>query len=315
MAVAVENSIGRIGIPIPHVRDVLPERPSAFVEYDPGEKYPEVYLGRGISGQLMWINDSVAREMIATQVSGKQRTMKQSVRLALNQDLNASAWMFNGEPIIFDWNGELADGQHRLTAVIDTSIPIFTLVIRGVDPAAFVSYDSGAKRTVADAFKSLGHKNAAVIGSAATYIWKFETGSIERIATPSKLTLNKVLQRHPGLYDSLPIVSPTKGICFAFSAAVALHYIFSRIDNEAADDFFGRLGSGLEMTEGDPIHSLRSWMVGIKGRPEYRDILARIIKAWNAKIMGLSIGKSRFGSKEGFPSIKDSTGKPFKFTS
>ena len=43
-------------------------------------------------------------------------------------------WKLNGKVIIFDKNGRLLNGQHRLAAVAQSGVPLTTLVVRGVDP-------------------------------------------------------------------------------------------------------------------------------------------------------------------------------------
>lgn len=44
-------------------------------------------------------------------------------------------WKFNGKSLIFDSNGRLLNGQHRLYAVIQSGVSLKTLVVRGVDPS------------------------------------------------------------------------------------------------------------------------------------------------------------------------------------
>lgn len=44
-------------------------------------------------------------------------------------------WQFNGKSLIFDSNGRLLNGQHRLYAVIQSGVSLKTLVVRGVDPS------------------------------------------------------------------------------------------------------------------------------------------------------------------------------------
>jgi hypothetical protein len=43
-------------------------------------------------------------------------------------------WRLNGKTITFDRNGRLLNGQHRLTAVLQSGVPLTTLVVRGLDP-------------------------------------------------------------------------------------------------------------------------------------------------------------------------------------
>jgi hypothetical protein len=59
-------------------------------------------------------------------------------------------WRLSHQGIAFSTAGDLLDGQHRLAAVIESGVSVEMTVARGVDPAAFISMDLGAKRSVAD---------------------------------------------------------------------------------------------------------------------------------------------------------------------
>lgn len=50
--------------------------------------------------------------------------------------------------IAIDWNGNLVDGQHRLTAILKLGKAIDLLVISDVDPEIFRVIDRGANRTI-----------------------------------------------------------------------------------------------------------------------------------------------------------------------
>lgn len=62
--------------------------------------------------------------------------------------MSKGGWYLNGLPIIFDENGKLTDGQHRLMAVVESGCSIDTLVTIGVAADAFASYDCGRSRTL-----------------------------------------------------------------------------------------------------------------------------------------------------------------------
>lgn len=71
------------------------------------------------------------------------------------EDIRNGNWEVNGESIIFDSNGVLKDGQHRLSAVVKADKPIFTLVVRGVDNHVSIM-DAGMQRTISQMAKSEG---------------------------------------------------------------------------------------------------------------------------------------------------------------
>lgn len=74
-------------------------------------------------------------------------------------------WMENGEPIVFDTEGNLTNGCHRMLAVEEAGIPVRFLVVRGVDQEAFTTYDNGRHRTVGQLLCMQGVKNYNLVGS------------------------------------------------------------------------------------------------------------------------------------------------------
>ena len=50
------------------------------------------------------------------------------------KDMKDGKWRLNGKVIVFDKNGRLLGGQHRLAAVVESGVPLTSLVVRGVEP-------------------------------------------------------------------------------------------------------------------------------------------------------------------------------------
>ena len=71
----------------------------------------------------------------------------------------------NGMAIIFDNEGHLLDGHHRLFAVIEADIPVMFDVARGANPDAFVTYDCGRHRTLSQLIQMQGTKNCRLVAS------------------------------------------------------------------------------------------------------------------------------------------------------
>ena len=63
------------------------------------------------------------------------RKIKQKKVDAYMKEMQDGQWKLNGKALIFDSNGRLLNGQHRLSAVIQSNVPLTTVVIRGVDPS------------------------------------------------------------------------------------------------------------------------------------------------------------------------------------
>jgi len=65
--------------------------------------------------------------------------------------MKAGKWRKTYEPIAFDWDGNLLNGQHRLNAVIEAGVPIEFTLAHNCDPEQFAVIDQGG-RTAADVF-------------------------------------------------------------------------------------------------------------------------------------------------------------------
>lgn len=71
-------------------------------------------------------------------------------------DMKNGAWQLNGQPIVFGASGRLLDGQHRLSAIAKSGVPVMVAVVRGVDDSVSV-YDVGRARNVLDSLLIEGY--------------------------------------------------------------------------------------------------------------------------------------------------------------
>lgn len=78
-------------------------------------------------------------------------------------------WKLNGEAITFHKDGSLANGQHRLMAVVRSGASIQSLVVYDVDDDA-IEYDLGKTRNDIDVFRSFGIDAKNTIVSAVSII-------------------------------------------------------------------------------------------------------------------------------------------------
>ena len=70
-------------------------------------------------------------------------------------DIKNGLWQLNGEAIKFYEDGSLADGQHRLAAIIKANTPITTIVITGL-PNTITIQDRGRNRNITDSMQLEG---------------------------------------------------------------------------------------------------------------------------------------------------------------
>lgn len=78
------------------------------------------------------ITPRIAKTMLSHNTGN--RPLRKAVVQRYATDMENGDWQDNGDPIRFDTNGRLIDGQHRLEAVILSDTPIDAWVLRGLKP-------------------------------------------------------------------------------------------------------------------------------------------------------------------------------------
>lgn len=208
------------------------------------------------------------------------------------RDMIEGRWLFAGDPIRFDTNEVLLDGQHRLLALAGSPTPLAVpfLVIRGLPPEAQAAMDQGSKRTAGDQLGMRGVKNAVNVGAAVKLFITWERGLLFRdfkiahaqISTP---LIEEWVVDHAAeverLQDSLHHIRSSDSRPSVGGAACL---IFDRLDSEATREFFRLLATGAG-TEGHPINALDQRLRRMRKQQvavTEREGLALHIQAWNA---------------------------------
>lgn len=232
----------------------------------------------------------------------------------LCKQMQSGAWMLNGEPIVFDSNGKLIDGQHRLQAVVESGVEIQSLVVWGIAPCAFPTMGTGKPRSAADV---LGMKvpNATTVAAAARYIFHDERGDPGQLLPllPTNADILSVVEHHPALVASASCVCSMKFVRRLLTPAIAayLHYEFSAINVEDCDRYFYTLecGDGVGGSS-HPVFMLRERLLEnslSKARLPRPELMALAIKAWNLMRSGETRRQLRWrragSASEPFPVI------------
>ena len=87
----------------------------------------------GLIVEVEIINPSEAEAYLTN--NAKHRKIKDKKVDAYMKEMQDGKWQLNGKVLIFDANGRLLNGQHRLSAVVKSGVSLTTLVVRGVDPS------------------------------------------------------------------------------------------------------------------------------------------------------------------------------------
>lgn len=224
--------------------------------------------------------------------SDGNRPYHQSYTSQLASKQGRGEWQINGDSIRFDSNGILRDGQHRLKMVVQTGTPIEVVVVRGINPDAFITMDTGKKRSLADVLSIQGEPQPATLAGALAWVRRYLVGNMFITAVSHEQHLG-ILTQHPEIKDSVAFfsnLSKPAGYPGQPTITTACHYLFSRVDplkaNELIEGYVTGLGlAGLR----DPIYRLREQVIGYKNsklKPTPQQMFGLFCFAGNAYLAG-----------------------------
>lgn len=198
---------------------------------------------------------------------------------------NGTFESLNGDALRFGEDGRLADGQHRLLALIRANLTLDFLIVRHITATALASVDTNRRRRTADFLAARGEIKSNVLSPALGWAWLYEKNQWKASAhLPSSPGLLAFLEQIPDLRESVPIAKSLTGLLTP-GLGVALHWVFRAHQPERAKEFFEQLALGQNLPASSPIYHLRERLVkerGAKKKLPPLDVLALCVYAWNA---------------------------------
>lgn len=262
------------------------------------------------SSVVMEITPDIATDMLTCNINN--RKLRPSVVIQYASDMQMGRWHPDADsPIVFDWDGRLINGQHRLHACIKADTPFVARVNRGVDPAAYDVMDQGFKRQAGDALTnhgiSYGNETAATYRLVHAYHTQtiYVSGKTLKAAVTSGQVLEGVIAEQELFHQACAMGKRLYGIRrYARSATAALYVlaIHSGYGSELVEEFMEGLASGANMREGDPRLAFARWWVNTHQRTNFA-ILAALIRAFNAYVNNQELKLIKINTTGGFPRI------------
>jgi hypothetical protein len=266
-----------------------------------------------VRSSVEFITPEAARDLLGSNVE-HQRKIAPTNLGKIESDLINDRFRLNGEPIIIGESGKLLDGQHRLCACQNTKIGFWSVVVRGVDDECFYIINIGKSRSLPDVLKIAGEKNcnnlAATLSRIVEYLRDARSVGLggASVKPVSAAEAFDVLRMMPKVRDSVA------ANCFIFSGEVIscgriawLHCLAHEECPDRAPEFFEKLQTGEMLTASDPIYHFRARMIAekhSKAKLRTREILALLVKTWNAYLDGTKVKTLRWSMNEEFPVLK-----------
>lgn len=239
----------------------------------------------------------------------KNRPLSPSVVARYTSEIKEGKWKEEtGELIKISSDGNVLDGQHRLTAIVKAGIGLFFHVATDVSDDVFDVLDTGKRRNGADSVAIFGEKYSTPIAAAITAeCWIFSECKGKRGLSNSEIVEKYKESKERWAECGFIGVGLSNSISRALSPswAVAFLFHFSRIDHGEAIEFMRQLCEGKGI-KNNSIHLLRRRLIDAKVSKQFRLtdelLIGLVLKTWNAFRRGHEISQLRYKpAEEVFP--------------
>lgn len=217
----------------------------------------------------------------------RNRTLRKQVVSRYARDMTNGKWLYNGEAIKFDIDGNLLDGQHRLQAIVESGVTVETEVVTGLAPDTQDVMDTGLKRSPGDMLALHGHPYVNMMAAAAKMALGVQTGDIvTRRFVPTSAEVKEWVDAHPDIVQSCENAKTWAPRADIRPALVAYtHWVLAQLDRQQADEFWAGVSSKVGLEDGDPRLALSHRLADLR-RQHVRlpdtAYLSMIYRAWNA---------------------------------
>ncbi len=234
------------------------------------------------------VTPALAEAWLATNVMNRNPRAKAVGRYA--GDMKAGRWIRNPQPIIFDMQGRLMDGQHRLLAVILSGMTTWMMIFVGADATARNVIDSGIGRRVDDNMTMHGVTSAKEKVAAVRVI-----ASVLKCQGPvSDGATNDWLACYlEGIEWSVAMMAECAASRWQAAVYGALALAWYR-DPAKISEFARLLYRGEDMRAGMPEYAIREHLLrrpNSGGNSDRRDAAVRVLSAARARLEGRDYAK------------------------
>lgn len=266
------------------------------------------------------ITPDVAKKYLATSPYNRVTISSRRTVSTYAEAMKRGDWRLNGECIVFDENGQLMDGHHRMEAVIAAGIPVTFAICRGVNRDSFTTYNCGLRTNLGQILGMKGVKNNVLIMGIIGINYNLEhTGRIRANNGTTAGISNRTVTSDYNLYlsdkngyDEAAVVANRLrklGNILKESWIGGVYYFLTHKGGYTAEmvlTFFDAL-CHLQTSGITPCDTLREYIIRVRMRNMKIDdgyLAALLIKSWNAYITGRQTKRIWFDqSKETYPTF------------
>ena len=262
-----------------------------------------------LTSEFMMITPEIAAQML--EGNSINRPIDKNRIATYVSEMKKGNWKINGETIIFNSKGALANGQHRLLSIIKSGVSVMILVVNGVDEDAMRTMDTGKSRSTADILslehfdKGYGKHCISSVSTAIGILIKYKAGVGISTSGGNRLLVtaletDKFFVQHEALlvgFDrEIRGLAKSNSRIAEIGEGIATWFILHEIDSDLAREFIYAVYTGIGLKPETPQYHLRNIMIaqrktGSGKRKGFRprDFVYLSIKAWNSIRSGRGI--------------------------
>lgn len=193
----------------------------------------------------------------------KNRNLRRHDVRMYAKDMKHGKWQLSPQGVSFYENGDLADGQHRLEAVIEADCPVKMWVMYDV-PNDCTIFDYGAKRTPHDILKMSGVEATTYTVALSRFLFRAAGVQYPTIQMIHDFVSDNVETLFLAIYCTSHGVDSKYNITRkASTTAAAFCALYCGMDSEWVDRFFSCVNSGeYDLSKGESASNfLRNWIL------------------------------------------------------
>jgi hypothetical protein len=265
-----------------------------------------------LKSEFVDVTPEVAEKLLAG--NSDNRPLRPSHVRRLADAMKRGQWKTTHQGILLDRDGNVADGQHRLHAIVESKISAVMRVehFDGKLQDVFDVLDRGRPRGSADDLALVGVHDAKAVSSVVrcllVYQLGWSQGRHEGGVHVSNIDIVKCYRENPGVEKSVLWAKAVPAPLRPMSIFGCAHYLFGQIDAQARDEFMMGLSTGAGLDEGDPRLSLRAALLrqaeSTRRGANRVQLMAWVIKSWNKWRDQEPLTLLRHAKHERFPAPK-----------
>jgi hypothetical protein len=241
----------------------------------------------------MLVKPMMAKEWLANANVRNRHIQKLRVD-GIVRDIRAGRWQRRNETIAFYIDGTLGDGQHRLSAIVESGIAVLCIVETGY-PMDTV-FNNAKARSNSDIVTIQGGKNSVLASAACTVLARYAL-DLDKHMSYTPIEFTEMYLKIQDLLDQSIAVVNQKYSHFRTGTGVAAHFVMSlsAFARGSADAFFHDLATGSGLDPMSPVLALRNRFIGAR---DERFIIERstwlwwaLGRAWKGYVTGERMSK------------------------